>query len=177
MQKVQTIGKVSICNNTLTSKQAIADTGCTYHYLTIDALQHCTEAIENDGVSISLPNGNTMTSALSAELPYNTFSSTARQATLFPTITENLISVGQLCDDNCMAMFSPTKMKIFKIDQEITDVFNKKREFLLGLHNKHTRMWEVELQDNIIFHQPQQKHKNQQKINNVYKKKQNKRHF
>ena len=67
-----------------------------------------------------------------------------------------------------MAMFSPTKMKIFKIDQEIPDIFNKKRELLISLRNKHTAMLEAPLQDSNIFHQPQQQHQNQQKINNVF---------
>ena len=65
-----------------------------------------------------------------------------------------------------MAMFFPTQIKIFKIDQEITDIFNKKQE-LLAEKKTHTRMWEVPLQDNKIIHQPQQ-NKNHQKINNIY---------
>ena len=46
-------------------------------------------------------------------------------------------------------------------------MFNKKQELLVGIHNKYTRVWEVPLQDNSIFCQPQQ-NKNQQKINNIY---------
>ena len=48
-------------------------------------------------------------------------------------------------------------MKIFKIDQEVKDIFNKKQELLEDLHNTHNRMWEDPLQDNNIFHKPQQK--------------------
>ena len=48
VKKVKTVGKVSMFRyNPLTSKQAIVDTGCTYHYYTTDDLRYCTSATEN----------------------------------------------------------------------------------------------------------------------------------
>ena len=87
MEKIKKVEKLIMCRyNPLRYKQAIADISWTYHYFTTDALWYCSSATENDGARMSLPKGNTMTSQLSAKLPYKNCSTTAIHETLFPTI-------------------------------------------------------------------------------------------
>ena len=77
---------------------AILDSGCTGNYLRPDA-----PVVNRDYTTLPIkagtPNGATITSSCSAQLPNDNLPAIARQATIFPNLTyRSLLSVGQFCD-------------------------------------------------------------------------------
>ena len=96
---------------------AIADTAATGHYIT----QSCPvvdKRSTNYGVNVTLPDGNSINSThtallqLPSQLPVN-----ARTAHIFPDLKSgSLISIGQLCDHDCTAMFDAKQVKIYHKD-------------------------------------------------------------
>ena len=118
---------------------AIADTAATGHYIT----QECPvvdKRSTNYGVNVTLPDGNSINSThtallqLPSQLPIN-----ARTAHIFPDLKSgSLISIGQLCDHNCTAIFDATQVKIYYKDAII----------MSGARSINTNnLWVLELDD------------------------------
>ena len=63
-----------------------------------------------------LPNQNTITATHKGNMIMNEqLSQTATQAFVYPKLTnESLLSIGQLCDDNCLAIFSKRNIYVIK---------------------------------------------------------------
>jgi hypothetical protein len=119
---------------------AIADTGCTGHFLTQDP--HETTTKSNEPTIVTLPNGNKMHShhKTHIQLPHINFAAT--EAHIFPTMTEHsLISIGQLCDAGCLATFDATTVHVTHKDQTV----------LKGQRDDTTKLWTVP----IATHSPQ----------------------
>ena len=87
--------------------EAIADTGCTGHYLTIEAnLQDITPT--SNPVTVHLADNRTIQSTHEGQIPFplTTLPKAATKAHLFPALGKtSLISIGQLCDHGCEAVF------------------------------------------------------------------------
>ena len=109
----------------------LADTGCTSHYITTDThLQH----EPTTPLQVQLPNGDVMTSSTATDIPFPHTSNKAKRAHIFPTLTTaNLLSIGQLCDDGCIANFTKNEVKILKNNHTI----------LQGKRNTSNGMWYV----------------------------------
>jgi hypothetical protein len=59
---------------------------------------------------------------------------------VYPSITnESLLSIGQLCDDNCIALFTKQALHIFKNDNLI----------MKGIRNQQDRLWDVPFNTNL----------------------------
>ena len=62
---------------------------------------------------VYLPNDEIFKSTHDAILPIPTVSTQAKEATIFPALTNSsLLSIGQLCNDDCTAIFTKTDMKV-----------------------------------------------------------------
>ena len=82
-----------------------------------------------------------MTSTGTAQLPIPNTSPQAQEAHIFPTLTSaNLLSIGQLCDDNCIATFTKNKLKITKNNQTILE----------GERNNGNGMWYIPIQSSQL---------------------------
>ena len=110
---------------------AVADSGATSNYLRPNDT-HCATSVEpdNNGPTVVLPNGATITSNSKAQLPLSPqLSSTAQQAHVLPGLMNtSLLSVGKFCDDDCDVLFRKKKLHVLK-DKEAVNVLweNKNR--------------------------------------------------
>ena len=100
---------------TLKTQPIIADTGTTSHYITASHTPLCHNVHKtDDGPSVKAANGQKiMTATHRATLPLpSTISTAAKTGHVLDSLqTGSLLSIGKLCDDNCMATF--TKDNIF----------------------------------------------------------------
>jgi len=92
-----------------------------------------------------LPNNEILTSNISGYIPIKQLSAPAQQAYVLPSLTNtSLLSIGQLCNDNCIAIF--TKEKMF--------IINQGQLILTGMRNYTDGLWDVRCN-----HSSQQTHK------------------
>jgi hypothetical protein len=88
------------------------------------------------GVSVLLPDDGTMGATHTAELPIPALPYAARQAHLFPALSSGaLLSIGQLCDHGCQAVFNASTVNIMKHHKTI----------LQGQGNPTNGMWVIQL--------------------------------
>ena len=126
-------------NNTVDIKynhhiQTIPDSGCTKHYLKQD--NHLPLHSSSTKIHVQIPNGDILHSSQSTYLPINGISKPAQQAHILPTLqTGNLLSIAQLCDDNCKVEFEKTKVTV-----------RKNREIVLqGTRDIQNNLWKIDL--------------------------------
>ena len=98
------------------TNNALFDSAATNHYLQRNATQYCTEIQSTDGPNVSVANGNTITPHLQAQIQLAPqLSRKGKNAYIFDEFkTGSLISVGQLCDDDCIAIFTKYNVNIMK---------------------------------------------------------------
>ena len=107
----------------------LADTGCTSHYLkdTVKLPQKPDKQLR-----VQLPDGSFMESKTSTHLPFIDLNPKATQAHTFQALkTANLLSIGQLCDNDCVATFNKTTVTITK----------NKSIIMTGKRDEITGMW------------------------------------
>jgi hypothetical protein len=95
------------------TQYAIADTGCTGHYITIDA-PHRNKRIASPSIAVVLPDGSILNSSHTTSLIIPGLPEKACEAHIFPTMQKSLISNGQLCDHGCVAIFTRNINDIIK---------------------------------------------------------------
>jgi hypothetical protein len=94
---------------------AAADSGASTHYI---GLQHASHVVNvrptTNPIRINFPNGQTASSTHEAELSLPNLPQTARKVHLFrdTDIEFPLISIGQLCDADCQALFIKTMLRV-----------------------------------------------------------------
>ena len=85
---------------------------------------------------VQLPNNEIIESTHEAMLPISGISKIAKDATIFPDLTSSsLLSIDQLYNDDCTAVFTKTNMKVYKNDNII----------LTGYRNHSDGLWDVPL--------------------------------
>ena len=99
-----------------------ADTGASRHYFRQqDAIILNNIKKVANGVKVHLLNNDILESNMTGTLPIPGLSTTAKEVQVLPSLTNtSLLSVGQLCNDNCTAIFTPTEMIIINKGQIIT---------------------------------------------------------
>jgi hypothetical protein len=91
---------------------AVADTGCTGHFITTD-LPYTNKQLANPRISVIVPNGGVLRSTHTATLNLPGLPASACAAHIFPHLASgSLISIGQLCDHGCTAHFNATTASI-----------------------------------------------------------------
>ena len=63
---------------------------------------------------IEMPNGEIITSTHISLLPQHKLPDNARKAHIFPGLQKPLISIGTLCDNNCIAVFDAERVTIYE---------------------------------------------------------------
>jgi len=118
-----------------TQHNFIVDTGCTWHFLTISA-PYKNKTKTKDSIRVQLPNQDTKQAMHTAELDLPNLPVATWAAHIFPDLgTTSLLLAGQLCDANCMAMFTDTNVTIKHNGNTI----------LTGTRNKMHNLWQVTL--------------------------------
>jgi hypothetical protein len=89
------------------------------------------------GPSVMLPDSTNIQATHSGQLPlHHSLSSTATKAHILDGITNSsLVSLGQLCDDNCIAVLDKKKLQVFKSNNCV----------LQGARNKTDGLWDISL--------------------------------
>jgi len=110
-----------------------ADTGSTGTYLKKEHKHSLKKRITLDnGPCAKLPNGEKIQASEQGLLPFD--SSVKLPSLVFPDLnSESLLSIGQLCDHNCAAIFDKHFLHVFKDDKRI----------LTGYRNQNDRLWDV----------------------------------
>jgi hypothetical protein len=116
---------------------AIANTGCTGHYIS-STIPFINQEPTRNSNSVQVPNGSTMQSTHTVQLNLPNCSPHACQAHLFPGMTASLISISQLCNDGCTAIFTDTSVNILKGSRVIMSG-NRTRE----------KLWTLDIQRQI----------------------------
>jgi len=147
--------------STALNQQIIVDTGCTGHFLAVSAPYKNKKKTMN-GISVLLPNKDTMIATHTAELDLPNLPVEARTAH-----NTSLLSVGQLCDAQCTATFTST---------DVTITHNNKT-VLHGIQTKPDNLWHANFPQTptetnskpwiLVENKKQQKKITTQKANNI----------
>jgi hypothetical protein len=104
-------------NHQTASPTAIADTGATGHYIDAATEAYCTHVRTTDtGPSVQVANGTFIETTKRACIPLApALSNHAQVGHIFDHLSSgSLISIGQLCDDDYIALFTKYDVKIVK---------------------------------------------------------------
>jgi hypothetical protein len=117
------------------TQYAIADTGCTGHFLIMDS--PCTnEAPTANGIHVTLPNRQVIRSTRTCDIDQPQLPLGARQAHKFPHLAHPLLSISQLCDHGCVATFNNTEVRITDASAKLV---------MRGLRDPTTNLWTIPL--------------------------------
>ena len=127
-------GKInSQLSHTHDSTPVILDTGATHHFYTeSSAPQLSNMHLTPNGIRVLLPNNNVIKSKYKASLNIPNFPTPAQAVHLFSTLaSNNLLSIGQLCDHGCRATF----------DRNSATITHNNVPILHGTRNPTTKLW------------------------------------
>ena len=136
---ISVVPPISVMNTT----QVIAkiDSGASRHYIRHeDANVLENRIIDHHGPTVTLPDNTAITASKKGTLPLAPqLSTTAKTAHVLDNLqSASLVSVGQLCDDDCEVNFSKDDMKVYKDRQLI----------LKGKRNTTDGLWDINLTKN-----------------------------
>jgi len=128
-----------INNNSIVFK---ADSGASKHYVRIKDAHALTNMTDVTAIrKVVLPNNDTIAVTKQGILPINpSISPARRQASVLPGLANtSLLSLGQLCDDNCTIALTKCDMKVYK----------KNSMIMSGLRNHKDGLWDVKITPQI----------------------------
>ena len=139
-----------------TNKPNILDSSATHHFTPItNTTVHNRQHISN-GPTVRVATGETTTPKYTTTLPlHNKLSKNAKHTFVLDALpAQTLISLGQLCDDNCIAIFTKYDLQIIKEGQVL----------IQGKRNKTSGLWQINNQQ-----QPETNNYKEQPETNNYK--------
>jgi hypothetical protein len=97
-----------------------ADSGATAHFHQMtNQLHHRPISDSNPAVHVIVPNSNIMTSTATTNLPLPHIKAATTKLHAFPKLaTGSLLSLGQICDNACTAIFNSTSVHMYQ-DQDV----------------------------------------------------------
>ena len=97
------------------------DTGATHHFFTKSSMPSLSNVhLVADGIRVLLPNNAVIEATHKAHINIPTLPPAATEAHLFPSLaSDNLLSIGQLCDYGCTAQFTKDTATITYQNQPI----------------------------------------------------------
>lgn len=132
-------------NTTLDSKPSIVNSGTTRHFF-----PNLVQGIPTETLSITLPKGDSTysNSYFHINLP---LSPSATKTHIIHDLHHHLLSVGQLCDNDCAAIFLKDTMYLYKLTDYTKNIINSilyneksildtKRDLSLGLYLHNTNI-------------------------------------
>ena len=147
-----------------------ADTGATHHYFrTADKhlLQNISPTVSSK--SVRLPNNTIIRATEQGRLPiHSSLNLNTETVQILPKLTNtSLLSIGQLCDQGCLAVFHKKFLKFFKDNNVILEGIRNKVDGLWDIHfttSKAVQNTSNQPQLNIII----SKNKNKYQLANFY---------
>ena len=114
------VKSLSVVPKNITNSHAIAESGCTNHFLGSNTPYKHKQTIAH-GLTFGFPNGQTICSTHTSLLPLPKTPHGVIQAHVFPALKHKaLISIGQLCDHGFKAIFNDTTVQLANPDTTIT---------------------------------------------------------
>jgi hypothetical protein len=138
--KLSTLKSNKVSSSLHASHLANADTGTTGHYFAIkdiSTLSNVRKAHKHEKIGVTMPNGLTIHNSHIGELNLTALPINARRAYIFPDLQGSLISIGDLCDEGYIAVY--TKSKVSILDQ------NTGNTLLEGFRDNNSRLWMIDL--------------------------------
>ena len=128
-----TLPKDSPCKPSVTI--AKGDSGASKHYWRPQDKNCLTNVQPYTAVAVTLPNSSSITSETKGQLPLSTkLSSKAKEAIVLPQLqSSSLISLGQLCDDNCNIQLNKKELKVYKNNELV----------MKGFRNQSDGLWDI----------------------------------
>ena len=115
----------------------IIDTGTSHHnFATGDGDQQNYVPYASNAPQVMIPNGDNITAHAQYNLRLPNVSQQASEADILPCFKHSLISVGQLCDDDCTATFSKHRCTIYN---------KHKKPVITGIRNPQTGLYEQQI--------------------------------
>ena len=101
----------------------LEDTAATHSYFSEDATDYCENIKPSNGPHVKVANGNIITPTAQAKIKlYSELSDEAQHVYMFDDlVTGSLLSINQLCDDDCITLFSKYNLKILKNNKVIIE--------------------------------------------------------
>ena len=120
---------------------AKGDSGASSNYWREEDKQILRNLQPNSTINVTLPNNDPIKSTSNGTIPLsNMLSSKAKLATVLPNLkSSSLISLGQLCDDNCTVLLDKKKLNVYKNNQVV----------LKGYRNPNDGLWDIPIVSNI----------------------------
>ena len=114
-----------------------ADSGASQHYIRPQDLDILQNVQQIAGPSVYLPDMTKITATQCGSLPIPNLSPTACKAHVFPRLqSASLLSLGQLCDDDCTILMNKYALHVFKDLKHI----------LSGIRNRRDGLWDIPIQ-------------------------------
>ena len=133
---VTTNNKCNLVTNSPNIRYAIADSGCTSHYISLNTPHSNTH--QSPPLKVTLPNGQQITSSQSCVLPLPALPLPAKTANIFPAMNNKaLLSLGKFCDHNYIVTLTKDKIMIQNKD-DLNLSLQGHRDFSTG-------MWLIDL--------------------------------
>jgi hypothetical protein len=120
---------------------AIADTGCTGHFLQIDDHAQHRQPTTN-GIIVQMPSHSRIQATHTCQIYIPNLPTKACEAHLFPNLAHALLSIGLLCDHGCTAIFDKQHVKISYENAII----------LPGYRDPETNLWKGKCPSNQLQH-------------------------
>ena len=100
----------------LLSTIAKADSGASNHYFQQNDMKYILNPVQDEtGIQVALPNSKTIKATHQGYLQLSdALTNQAQHTTIFKHLNNNLLSIGQLCDDNCIVIFTKNKVNVYK---------------------------------------------------------------
>ena len=119
---------------------AKADSGASKHYFRPQDINVLDNIIDEDGPTVALPDNTTLHATKAGTLPITGVSTLAKKVHIIPKLSSSsLISMGQLCDDDCDV----------HLRKEDMDVKKDNKVIIRGLRNKFDGLWDIEFKNPI----------------------------
>ena len=114
---------------------AKGDSGATSHYWRDKDRACLKNIISSPGPTVTLPNNTKITSREQGQLPLHAkFSSEALTTSILPGLqSSSLISLGQLCDNDCDVLLNKKSLFVVKDSELIME----------GFRNKGDKLWDI----------------------------------
>lgn len=120
LQIKTSLSVASITSTIINDTYLKADTGASKNFIR-EQDQHFLQNIKQlrNGLSAKLPNNQCITPTSTGNLSLNpTLSTTAQSALVYPALKNlSLLSIGQLCDDDCLAVFHTKNYGLLKTNK------------------------------------------------------------
>ena len=134
-------------NNPVLAK---GDSAATGHFFMLGDASVLKNIKKESGISVTLPDDDVIESSHTAQLPTNfSLPSAAAKTSILPRLSSaSLVSLPQLCDNDCECLLTKDSLHVVKGGNFILDPHQQGTQVLYGIRNKKDRLWDIPIPQN-----------------------------